>query len=158
MKSTESRRFKDQANAIELYYTGKFKVCITHLIRPTRELLEIIGSLYDARLGGSLLLLEAAADAHDVLFGCSSKDLGIYLPKRINVFVGGLVYDTKDGVQMLGEVLKERNIACDAICFGDPVKNKHELFHTLIALVDNNGNCNLLHVPPGSSSVRDTLL
>ncbi|GKD55241.1 hypothetical protein Tco_1288628, partial [Tanacetum coccineum] len=60
VKSTASRRFKDQVNAIELYCTEKLKshpetvvgtcgmgeICITHLIKPTRELPEIIGSLY----------------------------------------------------------------------------------------------------------------
>nr|GEU66403.1 callose synthase 9 [Tanacetum cinerariifolium] len=59
---------------------------------------------------------------------------------------------------MLGEVLKERNIAFDAMCFGDPAENKQELFLTLIALADNNNNCNLLHVPHGSSLVHDALL
>ncbi|GJS95915.1 dehydroascorbate reductase 2, partial [Tanacetum coccineum] len=137
---------------------GMGEICITHLIRPTKELPEIIGYLYDARLGGSLLLLEAVADVHDVWFGCSGKELGIHLPKRITMFARGLVYDIKDGMHMLGEVLKERNIACEAICFGDPAENKQEFFHTLIALEDNNGNCNHLHVPHGSSSVHDTLL
>ncbi|GJT23410.1 hypothetical protein Tco_0893347, partial [Tanacetum coccineum] len=58
---------------------GMGEICITHLIRPTRELLKIIVLLYDARLGGSLLLLEAVADAHDVWFSCSDKEVGIHL-------------------------------------------------------------------------------
>ena len=60
------------------------------------------------------------------------------------------------GVRSLGKVLKERNIACDAISFGDPASNKKELFDTLIDVADNNGNCNLLHVPP-ASTVLDAL-
>ncbi|GJV17018.1 hypothetical protein Tco_1362341 [Tanacetum coccineum] len=58
---------------------GMGEICITHLIRPTRELPKIIGLLYDARLGGSLLLLEAVVDAHDVWFSCSDKEVGIHL-------------------------------------------------------------------------------
>ncbi|GJU17381.1 hypothetical protein Tco_1145347 [Tanacetum coccineum] len=104
--------------------------CITHLCKPTRELSEIIGSLYAARIGGYLLLLDAVTEAHGVWFSLSGKKLGGHLPKRIVVFAGG---------------------------FGDPAENKHELFDTLIAVADKNGNCNVLHVPP-ESSVCDSLL
>ncbi|GJX96356.1 dehydroascorbate reductase 2 [Tanacetum coccineum] len=144
IKSTESPMFEDQANAIELYYTEKLKShpetfegicgmgdrCITHLCKPTRELSEIIGSLYAARIGGYLLLLDAVMEAHGVWFSHSGKKLGGHLPKRIGVFAEG---------------------------FGDPAENKHELFDTLIAVADKNGNCNVLHVPP-ESSVCDSLL
>ncbi|PWA88388.1 hypothetical protein CTI12_AA120680 [Artemisia annua] len=170
MDSTESDSFKEQVAAIELYcskkteshpetvmgISGMGERCITHLVRPTRELWRIIRSLYDATICGYLLLVEAVADAHDVWFGCWDKELGVHLPKRIAVFAGGPVYDDKDDVQMLGEALKERNIACDAISFGDPARNKQELFDILVAAADNNGNCNVLHIPP-KSSVRDAL-
>ncbi|GKE50433.1 dehydroascorbate reductase 2, partial [Tanacetum coccineum] len=103
IKSTESPMFEDQANAIKLYYTEKLKShpetfegicgmgdrCITHLCKPTRELSEIIGSLYAARIGGYLLLLDAVTEAHGVWFSLSGKKLGGHLPKRIVVFAGG---------------------------------------------------------------------
>ncbi|PWA79443.1 26S proteasome non-ATPase regulatory subunit 4 [Artemisia annua] len=171
MDSTKSDSFKEQLAAIELYCTKKIEShpetvvgisgmgerSFTHLVRPTRELWRITGALYDATIGGYLLLVEAIADAYDVWFGCWDKELGVHLPKRIAVFAGGPVYDEKDDVQMFGEVLKERNVACDAISFGDPKRNKQELFDILVAAADNNGNCNVLHVPP-ESSVRDALL
>ena len=61
------------------------------------------------------------------------------------------VYDEMGDMQILGKGMKDKNVACDAISFGDPARNKQKLFETLIATADNNGNCNHLHVPPGSS-------
>ncbi|GKE05698.1 dehydroascorbate reductase 2 [Tanacetum coccineum] len=45
-----------------------------------------------------------------------------------------------------------RNVGCDVISFGDPYIQKRQLFDTLIKITDNNnGNCNVCHVPPESS-------
>nr|GFD10739.1 dehydroascorbate reductase 2 [Tanacetum cinerariifolium] len=67
------------------------------------------------------------------------------------------VHYEKDYMKELGQAMKEKNVACDAISFGHssgrPAKNKKELFDTLIAAADNNGNCNHVHVPPNSTVV-----
>ncbi|GKA80413.1 ribonuclease H-like domain-containing protein [Tanacetum coccineum] len=58
--------------------------------------------------------------------------LGTHPPNRIVVFGGGHVYmSVYNDVQLLGEAMKERNLACDAISFGGPSANKKELFDTL---------------------------
>ncbi|GKE37709.1 hypothetical protein Tco_1461114, partial [Tanacetum coccineum] len=88
-------------------------------------------------------------------FSCSSTRFDIQVKKQFHrcVIVGRGFPICRVSIKgsVIEEVLKERNIACDAICFGDPADNKQELFLTLIAF-------NLLHVPPGSSSVHDVLL
>ncbi|GJZ14365.1 dehydroascorbate reductase 2, partial [Tanacetum coccineum] len=71
-------------------------------------------------------------------------------------FAGGRVYEEMDEVQSLGEAMKDRNVACDVISFGDPAINKQKLFKTLIDAADNNRNCNLLYVPP-NFTVEDGL-
>nr|GEV25822.1 leucine-rich repeat protein [Tanacetum cinerariifolium] len=67
------------------------------------------------------------------------------------------VFAEMGDVQKLGKAMKDMNVACDVISFGDPARNKQQLFKTLIDVADNNGNCNLLYVPP-DSTVRDALL
>nr|GEU91764.1 dehydroascorbate reductase 2 [Tanacetum cinerariifolium] len=114
-------------------------------------------SLDEAAMGGHLKLVTAIVKAHTVWFGCWNKELGNHLPKRIAVFAGGRVFAEMGDVQKLGKAMKDMNVACDVISFGDPARNKQQLFKTLIDVADNNGNCNLLYVPP-DSTVRDALL
>lgn len=64
------------------------------------------------------------------------------------------VLQQKHDMEALGKVMKERNLACDVVNFGDQSANKKELFDTLIAAADNNGNCHILHVEPGCSVRR----
>ncbi|PWA75122.1 dehydroascorbate reductase 2 [Artemisia annua] len=47
--------------------------------------------------------------------------------------------------------MKENNVACDVISFGDPYMDKRDLFEALIRSADKDGNCNVCHVPPESS-------
>lgn len=56
--------------------------------------------------------------------------------------------------EALGKMMKERNLACDAVTFGDQSANKKEIFDTLVAAADNNGNCHILHVEPPCSVRR----
>ncbi|GKE05018.1 dehydroascorbate reductase 2 [Tanacetum coccineum] len=148
MMGNNSHMFKQQADAIRLYCTQKFK---SH----EDTVVGICGM--EASMGGDLMLVTAVMKAHTVWFGCWDKDLGNHLPKRIAVFAGGPVYEEMGEVQILGKAMKDRNVACDVISFGDPAINKQQLFKTLIDAADNNGNCNLLHVP-SDSSVHDALL
>ncbi|GKD64365.1 dehydroascorbate reductase 2, partial [Tanacetum coccineum] len=169
MMGNNSHMFKQQADAIRLYCTQKFKSqdtvvgicgmgekCIYHLAEPHRILSRIMNSLYKASMGGDLMLVAAVMKAHTVWFGCWDKELGNHLPKRIAVFAGGPVYEEMDEVQILGKAMKDRNVACDVISFGDPAINKQQLFKTLIDAADNNRNCNLLYVPP-NFTVEDAL-
>nr|GEX86195.1 dehydroascorbate reductase 2 [Tanacetum cinerariifolium] len=107
-------------------------------------------------MGGDLMVLKAVMNAHTVWFGCWDKELGNHLPKRIAVFAGGPVYEEMRQVQILGKAMKDRNVACDVISFGDPAINKQQLFKPLIDVADNNRNCNLLYVPP-NFTVEDAL-
>ncbi|GKB03799.1 hypothetical protein Tco_0831942 [Tanacetum coccineum] len=54
--------------------------------------------------------------------------------------------DIRHEVEALGKVMKERNLACDAVNFGDQSANKKEIFNTLIVAMDNNGNWHILHI------------
>ena len=47
--------------------------------------------------------------------------------------------------------MKDNNVACDVISFGDPYMDKRDLFEALIRSADKDGNCNICHVPPESS-------
>ncbi|GJW60875.1 dehydroascorbate reductase 2 [Tanacetum coccineum] len=165
MQNKESPRFKQQADAIRFYCTQKFmsnphtvvgiggmgERCLTNLITPTRNIALIMSSLYDAKISGDLLILDGVLHAHQVWFGCRGEELGVHLPKRMAVFAGGPVYYEKDDMKEFGQEFKEKNVACDAISFGHPARNKKELFDTLIAAADNYGNCNLVHVQPNST-------
>ncbi|GKF14234.1 dehydroascorbate reductase 2, partial [Tanacetum coccineum] len=104
-----------------------------------------------AKISGDLLIVDGVVYAHHVWFGCRGEELGVHLPKRMAVFAGGPLYYDKDAMEDLGQALKEKNVACDAISFGHPARNKKELFDTLIAAADNYGNCNLVHVQPNST-------
>lgn len=66
------------------------------------------------------------------------------------------VFEEPNDLQSLGKALKDNNVGFDAIAFGDPEEDKKELFETVISVAENNGNCNLLYIPPGSS-VREAL-
>nr|GEW77336.1 hypothetical protein [Tanacetum cinerariifolium] len=95
--------FKEQAEAIELYCTEKFKShpenvmadcgmgdrCIDHLVTPTRELPHIMSVVHNVTIGGYLLLLEAVMYAHEIWFCCEGTELGTHLPKRIVLFARG---------------------------------------------------------------------
>ncbi|GKB13368.1 hypothetical protein Tco_0847291 [Tanacetum coccineum] len=98
--------------------------------------------IYDARIGSYLLLSEAISYAHGILLRL------IYPTKDYCVCgrVSGVVVQQKHEVEALGKVMKERNLACDAVNFGDQSANKKELFDTLIAAMDNNGNWHILHI------------
>ncbi|GJV17223.1 dehydroascorbate reductase 2 [Tanacetum coccineum] len=121
-------------------------------IYPTRCLKTIITVLNDGamKIGGYSRLLVAAQFAR---FRLDPTDMQ---KKRIVLFVGGDVCCSPDEGQVLGTELKSLNVACDVINFGNPYKGKREFFDTLIRFADNNGNCNVCHVPP-ESSVRDAL-
>ncbi|GJR68991.1 dehydroascorbate reductase 2 [Tanacetum coccineum] len=165
MQNKESPRFKQQADAIRFYCTQKFmsnphtvvgisgmgEGCLTNLITPTRNIALIMSSLYDAKISDDLLILDGVLYAHQVWFGCRGEELGVHLPKRMAVFAGGPIYYEKDDMKEFGQAFKEKNVACDAISFGHPARNKKELFDTLIAAADNYGNCNLVHVQPNST-------
>jgi glutathione S-transferase len=49
---------------------------------------------------------------------------------------------------MLATALKDLNVACDVISFGNPYMDKRKFFDTF---ANDNGNCNVCHVPPESS-------
>ncbi|PWA35974.1 dehydroascorbate reductase 2 [Artemisia annua] len=60
-----------------------------------------------------------------------------------------VVYHRIHHIEILGEAMKRRNLACDVINFGDQFMGKKKLLNRLIDIVDNNnGNCNICHVPP----------
>nr|GEV90303.1 dehydroascorbate reductase 2 [Tanacetum cinerariifolium] len=107
-------------------------------------------------MGGDLMVLKAVINAHTVWFGCWDKELGKHLPKRIVMFAGDPVYEEMHQVRILGKAMKDKNVACDVISFGDPTLNKQQLFKPLIDAADNNRNCNLLYVPP-NFTVEDAL-
>ncbi|GJR85462.1 26S proteasome non-ATPase regulatory subunit 4 [Tanacetum coccineum] len=126
MQSFRSRRFKKQADAIELYCAKKLNshpqnvvgICgmgecfISCPIKPTRDLGKIMKAIY----GDCFTMLQY-----------------------------------KHEIKALGKVMKGRNLACDAVNFGDQSENKKELLDTLIVAADNNGNCHILHVEPKCS-------
>ncbi|GJT96249.1 dehydroascorbate reductase 2 [Tanacetum coccineum] len=162
MEDTESPMFEEQAEAVRLYCTKKIEshsstvvgLCgmadrnIYYMIFPPRKLEDIIGAIYCVRIGGYLRLFEAASYAYSFWFGNKDTDM----QKRIVFFAGGPLYCPLDEGEDLARALMNRNVACDAISFGDPNMKKRELFDTLIKITDNShGNCNVCHVPPESS-------
>ncbi|PWA60992.1 dehydroascorbate reductase 2 [Artemisia annua] len=126
---------------------------IGHMIYLTRCLSKIIAAIYAVRIGGYLIVDEAVAFAYSIWFGSLDTDL----PKRIAVFAGGPVYQTPLRIEKLARQMKKVNLACDIINFGHRFMDKKNLFKTLIDKVDNNGNCNICHVPP-ELSVSDALI
>ncbi|PWA65710.1 dehydroascorbate reductase 2 [Artemisia annua] len=52
---------------------------------------------------------------------------------------------------LLGTEMKDEDVACDVISFGDPYMNKRQFFYKLVRSADKDGNCNICHVPPESS-------
>nr|GEU36981.1 hypothetical protein [Tanacetum cinerariifolium] len=169
MESTKSPMFKEQASAMQYYCKKKLKynprtivgVCgsadfgINYFwIRPTRDLKMIMAAINDIMIGGHIRLFNAAGFAHSLLF--HSHLVGKDMQKRIVVFAGGPLYCPLPKAHMLGKVIKDNNVACDVISFGDPYMEKRLFFDTLIRLVDNDGNSNVCHVPP-ESSVRQAL-
>ncbi|GJT49232.1 dehydroascorbate reductase 2 [Tanacetum coccineum] len=167
MESNKSPMFKQQAEAIELYCSKKIEshpenrvgvsglseTYLYYLVYPTRDLSKIMNAVYAARVGGYLILQKAFCYAYYIWFGDSAE----YKQKRIVLFAGGGVYHTINQFEELGEQMKRGNIACDVINFGDPYMDKKKHFNRLIDIVDNNnGNCNICHVPP-ELSVREAL-
>ncbi|PWA73171.1 dehydroascorbate reductase 2 [Artemisia annua] len=159
MESNKSPMFKEQAEAIELYCSKKInshpentvgvagmsEANLYCLVFPTRNLSQIMNAIYVARIGGYLDLKRAVSYAYSIWFGNLDRDK----QKRIVVFAGGVVYHRIHHIEILGEAMKRRNLACDVINFGDQFMGKKKLLNRLIDIVDNNnGNCNICHVPP----------
>ncbi|PWA46054.1 26S proteasome non-ATPase regulatory subunit 4-like protein [Artemisia annua] len=100
-------------------------------------------------LNGRLLLRDSVFLAESVLRDdLNDKDL----KKRIVVFAGGDIYDSKDDANRLGLWLKKHDIACDAVNFGhQSSSNKREVFEALVAGAQNKGNSHILHVKDDTS-------
>ncbi|PWA95816.1 dehydroascorbate reductase 2 [Artemisia annua] len=92
-------------------------------------------------IGGHLRLVDAAANAYTVWMD------GLR-PTRIVFFAGGRLYLPLHRGRILATQLKDLNVACDVISFGDPYLDKKEFFDTF---ADHHGNCNVCYVPPESS-------
>ena len=58
------------------------------------------------------------------------------------------VYHTMGYLETLGKRFKRSNVACDVINFGDQYRDKKKILNQFINIVDNEGNCNICHVPP----------
>ncbi|GKA75945.1 dehydroascorbate reductase 2 [Tanacetum coccineum] len=160
MESTKSPMFKEQADAIKFYCNIKLKshslvgVCamadaaLGFLIYPTNDIDKIMLTVNGIRIGGKLRFLEAAANAHSGLVG----ELYTPMKKRIVFFAGSSLYCPKDDAWMLGETLKDINVASDVITFGNPYYKKRKVFDCFIQSANNKGNdCSICHVLPESS-------
>ncbi|GJW11473.1 dehydroascorbate reductase 2 [Tanacetum coccineum] len=163
MEGTKSPMFEEQAEAIIYYCKNEFDsheqnvvgLCgmgdayLYHMIYPTRILSKIIDAINAVGIGGYLMVHDAVVLARCIWFGSLNKDM----KKRIAVFAGGPVYHAPPDMEVLGRAMKKANLACDVINFGDRFIGdrfigKKNLFKTLIDHADNNGNCNICHVPP----------
>ncbi|GJX05669.1 dehydroascorbate reductase 2 [Tanacetum coccineum] len=98
------------------------------------------------------MVQKAVSHAYSFWFGSLDTDK----QKRIAVFPGGDAYHTPPDMEILGLGMKKANLASDVINFGDRFMGKKKLFDTMIEHADNNGNCNICHVPP-ELSVREAL-
>ncbi|GJW29470.1 dehydroascorbate reductase 2 [Tanacetum coccineum] len=98
------------------------------------------------------MVQKAVSHAYSFRFGSLDTDK----QKRIAVFPGGDAYHTPPDMEILGLGMKKANLASDVINFGDRFMGKKKLFDTMIEHADNNGNCNICHVPP-ELSVREAL-
>ncbi|GJX88356.1 dehydroascorbate reductase 2, partial [Tanacetum coccineum] len=116
-------------------------------IAPTRSLKRIITSIKD----GDIIRFGGYLDLIDVLPPASFRLGDTGRQQRIVFFAGGEVCHPLVDAQVLGTQMKLLDQACDVISFGDPYMGKRKFFDTLIRFADNNGNCNICHVPPESS-------
>nr|GEU53222.1 dehydroascorbate reductase 2 [Tanacetum cinerariifolium] len=100
MESNKSPMFKEQAEAIELYCSKKIEshpenrvdvsglseAHVYYRVYPTKDLSKIMDAVYDARVGGHLMLKKAVSYAYSIWFGKSDD---IYKQKRLVLFAGG---------------------------------------------------------------------
>ncbi|GJS97014.1 dehydroascorbate reductase 2 [Tanacetum coccineum] len=172
MENTKSPMFMEQASAMQYYCEKKFKynprtivgVCGSRTIvgvcgsayrinsgwiHPTRDLKMIMSAINGIMFGEHIQLFNAVKLAHSLWFDCR---LGEDMQKRIVFFAGGTLYCSLPTAHLLGKQMKDSNVACDVISFGDPYMEKRLFFDTLIRLADNDGNCNICHVPPELSA------
>ncbi|GJU27845.1 dehydroascorbate reductase 2 [Tanacetum coccineum] len=153
--SMMSRLFQEQVDAIRFYCTEKLNANPKKVVgivstsgyycrvavQPTRDISTIMAVVYNLPKTSLLILLDAVVFAKQVWCTDLNKDL----KKRIVVFAGGYIYGYTDKSKSVGLLLKEWDIACDAVNFGYQASHKKELFEALVAVAQNNGNSHNLH-------------
>nr|GEW55036.1 26S proteasome non-ATPase regulatory subunit 4 homolog [Tanacetum cinerariifolium] len=94
----------------------------------------------------------------------ASHDLVTYkdLTLRLLVFAGGYVYahvaGDKEHLKRIGKIIKSHNIALDVINFGEEDEARKDKLEDLVAVVNNNGNSHIVHIPSTSEDDFSTLL
>ncbi|GKC80790.1 26S proteasome non-ATPase regulatory subunit 4 [Tanacetum coccineum] len=81
--------------------------------------------------------------SHDLV---TYKDLTI----RLLVFAGGLVEGDKEHLERIGKIIKSHNIALNVINFGEEDRARKDKLEALVAVVNDNGNSHIVHIPSAS--------
>ncbi|GKB27793.1 26S proteasome non-ATPase regulatory subunit 4 [Tanacetum coccineum] len=89
--------------------------------------------------------------SHDLV---TNKDLTL----RLLVFAGGPVEGDKEHLERIGKIIKSHNIALDVINFGEEDEARKDKLEALVAVVNNNGNSHIVHIPSASEDDFSTLL
>lgn len=66
-------------------------------------------------------------------------------------------YD-KNVLEAIGKKLKKNSVALDIVDFGEADNTKPEKLEALLAAVNNNESCHIVHVPPGPNALSDVLI
>ena len=165
MCHNQSRRFLEQADAIELYCKKKLRshpdnhvgIFATgyngfgNVVEPTRDLSKIMNGVCGFTLFGGYTALEIAMDlAPYRCFNLTREHKNKNLLKRILVFAGGCLYYYGVSVgRQLGANLDGRCISLDIVNFGTHREEKCRVFEAFVDEYNyksNGGSCRLLRL------------
>ncbi|GAB4847548.1 proteasome regulatory particle base subunit rpn10 [Ancistrocladus abbreviatus] len=124
------------------------------LVTPTSDLGKILACMHGLEIGGEMNLAAGIQVAQLALKHRQNKKQ----IQRIIVFAGSPVKYDKKLLEMIGRKLKKNSVTLDVINFGEDEDGKMEKLEALIASVNNNDSCHIVHVPPGPNALSDVLI
>ncbi|VFR02510.1 unnamed protein product [Cuscuta campestris] len=161
-------RFQAQADAVNLICGAKTQYNpentvgvltmagkgVRVLATPTSDLGKILACTHGVQIGGDMNLAAGIQVAQLALKHRQNKKQ----QQRIIVFAAGPVKYDKKVLEMIGKKLKKNSVSLDIVNFGEEDEGKTEKLEALVAAVNNNDSCHIVHVPAGPNNLSDVLI
>jgi len=124
-------------------------------VAPTTDLGKLLSSLSSVEIDGKTQFSKALQIAYLVLKNRAPEQ---GTPnRRLVIFVGSPIEESKDDLVKLGLRMKKNNVACDVVNFGEVQENMAKL-EAFITSVSRDDNSHLETIPPGPHILSDMLI